>query len=234
MIAAVPVAMSSLRLADDFKFLTAFTDRATKFCVTGPHSLVKRIKDEYYKNRAGVRYGSGPRDEYGAERVGSRGGSLHSNRRAVLLRIPGRSAVGREGSEYARRRRRCKDRAPCLLRQPVRKAVVGRDTAICSRPFSKQIFNKSHSNSPAAAEKISSCSKNFPTSSRWVSGSSTLRHTKSRRLKLLRSVFAKHCNIFRRSAFLRCRTAVACTFRKRLHSRSCVRWSREHELCEKN
>lgn len=42
--------MSSLRLADDFKFLTAFTDRATKFCVTGPHSLVKRIKDEYYKN----------------------------------------------------------------------------------------------------------------------------------------------------------------------------------------
>ncbi len=42
--------MASLRLADDFRFLSAFTDRATKFCVTGPHSLVKRIKDEYYKN----------------------------------------------------------------------------------------------------------------------------------------------------------------------------------------
>ena len=42
--------MASLRLADDFRFLAAFTDRATKFCVTGPHSLVKRIKDEYYKN----------------------------------------------------------------------------------------------------------------------------------------------------------------------------------------
>jgi 5-methyltetrahydropteroyltriglutamate--homocysteine methyltransferase len=41
---------ASLRLSDDFKFLAAFTDRATKFCVTGPHSLVKRIKDEYYKN----------------------------------------------------------------------------------------------------------------------------------------------------------------------------------------
>src|SRR6266571_3250453 len=26
------------------------TDRVTKFCVTGPHSLVKRIKDEYYNN----------------------------------------------------------------------------------------------------------------------------------------------------------------------------------------
>ena len=42
--------MASLRLADDFRFLAAFTDRTTKFCVTGPHSLVKRIKDEYYKN----------------------------------------------------------------------------------------------------------------------------------------------------------------------------------------
>ena len=42
--------MASLRLVDDFKFLAANTDRATKFCVTGPHSLVKRIRDEYYKN----------------------------------------------------------------------------------------------------------------------------------------------------------------------------------------
>jgi 5-methyltetrahydropteroyltriglutamate--homocysteine methyltransferase len=42
--------MASLRLADDFRFLAAFTDRSTKFCVTGPHSLVKRIRDEYYKN----------------------------------------------------------------------------------------------------------------------------------------------------------------------------------------
>lgn len=42
--------MASLRLADDYRFLSAFTDRATKFCVTGPHTLVKRIKDEHYKN----------------------------------------------------------------------------------------------------------------------------------------------------------------------------------------
>jgi 5-methyltetrahydropteroyltriglutamate--homocysteine methyltransferase len=44
------VPMASLRLADDFRFLSTFTDRATKYCVTGPHSLVKRIRDEYYKN----------------------------------------------------------------------------------------------------------------------------------------------------------------------------------------
>jgi 5-methyltetrahydropteroyltriglutamate--homocysteine methyltransferase len=42
--------MASLRLADDFRFLSSFTERATKFCVTGPHTLVKRIKDEHYKN----------------------------------------------------------------------------------------------------------------------------------------------------------------------------------------
>jgi 5-methyltetrahydropteroyltriglutamate--homocysteine methyltransferase len=42
--------MASLRLADDFRFLSEFTDRSTKFCVTGPHTLVKRIKDEHYKN----------------------------------------------------------------------------------------------------------------------------------------------------------------------------------------
>src|SRR6058998_2576050 len=44
------IPMASLRLTNDFQFLAAFTDRAAKFCVTGPHSLVKRIKDEYYKN----------------------------------------------------------------------------------------------------------------------------------------------------------------------------------------
>jgi len=40
--------MASLGLVEDFKFLAAFTDRAAKLCVTGPHSLVKRIRNEYY------------------------------------------------------------------------------------------------------------------------------------------------------------------------------------------
>jgi len=42
--------IASLRLVDDYRFLAALTDRATKFCVTGPHTLVKRIRDEHYKN----------------------------------------------------------------------------------------------------------------------------------------------------------------------------------------
>ena len=42
------IPMSTLGLVDDFKFLAANTDRETKFCVTGPHSLVKRIRNEHY------------------------------------------------------------------------------------------------------------------------------------------------------------------------------------------
>lgn len=37
-----------LGLIEDFQFLRANTDRQTKFCVTGPHSLAKRIRNEYY------------------------------------------------------------------------------------------------------------------------------------------------------------------------------------------
>jgi 5-methyltetrahydropteroyltriglutamate--homocysteine methyltransferase len=37
-----------LGLVEDFLFLRAFTDRETKYCITGPHSLTKRIRNEYY------------------------------------------------------------------------------------------------------------------------------------------------------------------------------------------
>lgn len=42
------IPMASLGLVDDYKFLAANTTKATKFCVTGPHSLVKRIRNEHY------------------------------------------------------------------------------------------------------------------------------------------------------------------------------------------
>jgi 5-methyltetrahydropteroyltriglutamate--homocysteine methyltransferase len=37
-----------LRLVDEFAFTRGLTDRQVKFTVTGPHTLVKRIRDEYY------------------------------------------------------------------------------------------------------------------------------------------------------------------------------------------
>ncbi len=42
------IPMAPLGLVDDFRFLQAFTERETKVCVTGPHSLVKRIRNKYY------------------------------------------------------------------------------------------------------------------------------------------------------------------------------------------
>jgi 5-methyltetrahydropteroyltriglutamate--homocysteine methyltransferase len=39
---------ASLGLVEDFRFLRRFTDRRPKLSVTGPHSLVKRIRNEYY------------------------------------------------------------------------------------------------------------------------------------------------------------------------------------------
>jgi 5-methyltetrahydropteroyltriglutamate--homocysteine methyltransferase len=40
--------MASLGLVPDFTFLRTFTDRAVKFCVTGPHCLSKRINNQFY------------------------------------------------------------------------------------------------------------------------------------------------------------------------------------------
>jgi len=39
---------ASLGLVDDFRFLRRFTERRAKVSVTGPHSLVKRIRNEHY------------------------------------------------------------------------------------------------------------------------------------------------------------------------------------------
>ena len=38
----------ALGLVEDFKFLLANTEREAKFCITGPHTLSKRIRNEHY------------------------------------------------------------------------------------------------------------------------------------------------------------------------------------------
>ena len=39
---------ASLGLVSDFTFLKTFTERASKFCITGPHALAKRIRNQFY------------------------------------------------------------------------------------------------------------------------------------------------------------------------------------------
>jgi 5-methyltetrahydropteroyltriglutamate--homocysteine methyltransferase len=40
--------MASMGLVQDFSFLHTYTDHAAKFCVTGPHCLTKRIRNQFY------------------------------------------------------------------------------------------------------------------------------------------------------------------------------------------
>jgi len=39
---------ASLGLVRDIQFLKTFTDRATKICITGPHCLTKRLRNQFY------------------------------------------------------------------------------------------------------------------------------------------------------------------------------------------
>ena len=41
---------TSLGLVPDYTVLRSFTDRMTKFCITGPHCLTKRINNQFYPN----------------------------------------------------------------------------------------------------------------------------------------------------------------------------------------
>ncbi|PWU20761.1 MAG: methionine synthase [Candidatus Rokuibacteriota bacterium] len=45
-----PMPTASLGLVEDFRFLRRFTERRVKVSVTGPHSLVKRIRNEHYRS----------------------------------------------------------------------------------------------------------------------------------------------------------------------------------------
>ena len=42
--------MASLGVVGDYRFLCAFTERDTKFCITGPHCLAKRIRNKHYSS----------------------------------------------------------------------------------------------------------------------------------------------------------------------------------------
>jgi 5-methyltetrahydropteroyltriglutamate--homocysteine methyltransferase len=46
------LATGSLGLTDEIKFLKRYTDHATKVSVSGPHTLVKRIRNSFYKSEA--------------------------------------------------------------------------------------------------------------------------------------------------------------------------------------
>ena len=42
------IPMAAVGLVEDFRFLLANTERAAKICITGPHSLCKRVRNKHY------------------------------------------------------------------------------------------------------------------------------------------------------------------------------------------
>src|SRR5215210_3302781 len=43
-----PLPLAPLGLSDELTFARRLTDREIKFCMTGPHTVVKRLRDEHY------------------------------------------------------------------------------------------------------------------------------------------------------------------------------------------
>ncbi len=93
--------IAPMGLIDDFKFLKAHTDRETKFCVTGPHSLVKRIKNEYYPGEEEFALDIARVMNVELKELVRAGAGCIQVDEAVLFGVPPGSALEREGSERA-------------------------------------------------------------------------------------------------------------------------------------
>ena len=112
-------------LSEEVRFLRRFTERASKVSISGPHTLVKRIQNQYYPSEEAFALDLGARAEPRAARAGARRRHRPADRRAVLLGLSRGSAVGDQGDQRDGRRRGRAHHAAHLLRQPLRQAVVG-------------------------------------------------------------------------------------------------------------
>ena len=155
---------ASLGLVDEFRFLRRFTERRAKVSVTGPHTLVKRIRNEYYPSEEALRARHRARDEPRAERAGAGRRHRHPDRRAVLLGLPRGSALGDPRRQRAGRRRRG---APVACTSATATATASRRgraaTAICSRRSSRRAshqltleFAPARRRGPAAVQGVRS------------------------------------------------------------------------------
>ncbi len=48
------IPMAAIGLIDDFRFLLANTERVAKICITGPHSLTKRVRNKHYPSEVSL------------------------------------------------------------------------------------------------------------------------------------------------------------------------------------
>ena len=216
--------LAAMGLVDDLKFLQANTDRTVKFCVTGPHSLVKRIKNEYYPGeeefavdiarvmnlelkelvRAGARwiqvdepyYSGFPQDlPWGVQALNALVDGVEAR---IVLHICYGNRYGKPS--WAGNYRYL---FPTILNANVSELTLS---------------------SRGAAARIWRCSRSFPTSSTWASAPSTSRATTSKLPTSWPSAFGTRWSSFPPSASSSCPTADAITWRSRSPSASSVLW----------
>ena len=115
----------SLGLVEEFRFLRRFTERRAKVSVTGPLSLVKRIRNEYYPSEEALALDIARVMNVELRELVAGGGDRPPDRRALLLGLPRGPPVGGARAQCPRRGRGRAPVAPRLLWQPVWQALVG-------------------------------------------------------------------------------------------------------------
>ena len=124
------LATGSLGLVEEARFLRRFTDRRTKVTISGPHTLVKRIQNQHYPSEEAFALDLARVLNLELRELGTSRRDGSADRRAVLFGLSRGSAVGDPRRQRDGRWRRGASDAAHLLRQPVRKAVLGRQLPV--------------------------------------------------------------------------------------------------------
>ena len=101
------LATGSLGLLEEVRFLRKFSQQPSKISISGPHALVKRHpQSSSIRRRRRSRSTSARVMNFEVRELVRAGATASADRRAVLLGLPGGSAVGDQGGQRAGRRRR--------------------------------------------------------------------------------------------------------------------------------
>ena len=98
--------------------------RTGKISVSGPHTLVKRIQNKHYPSEEAFALDLGRVLNFELKETGARRHHRAADRRALLLRLSRRPAVGGQGHQRDGGRREGQHHAAHLLREPLRQAGV--------------------------------------------------------------------------------------------------------------
>ena len=118
------LATGSLGLVEEVRFVKRFTERAQKISVSGPHTLVKRIRNQFYPTEEAFALDLARSLNFELKELARAGATELQIDEPYYSGLSRGPPVGRQGDQRRRRgRRRARD-ASHLLRQPLRETVV--------------------------------------------------------------------------------------------------------------